>query len=76
MKKGKILFSIFCYIVLVPLPSCEFLEECGTCEFVTVDEDGVESYGTPLPYCGDALKERQNSSPETVGGITTYWNCY
>jgi len=75
MKQGKRLFTAFCCIVLILLPGCEFLEECGTCEFVTV-ENGVESYGTPLPYCGDALKEKQNSSPETVGGITTYWNCY
>lgn len=58
------------------LSSCEFLEECGTCELVTVNADGTETLGTPLPFCGDALIEKQNSQPVTVGGITTYWQCY
>ena len=76
MKKGKILIAALCCFILVLLPGCDFLEECGTCELVTVDENGNESYGTPLPYCSEALTEKQNSSPETVGGITTYWSCY
>lgn len=57
------------------LPACEFLEDCGTCELVT--DNGTEiTYGTPLPQCGDNLYEKQNSDPVTIGGVTTYWNCY
>jgi len=56
--------------------SCEILEECGTCELVTIDANNNETRGTPLPYCGDDLQNKKDSSPETVGGITTYWECY
>ena len=76
MKKGKLLFASGCCLLLVFLPACDFFDNCGKCEFVTVDENGNESYGPLLPYCDEDLQERQNSSPETVGGITTYWNCY
>ncbi len=58
------------------LPACDFIEECGTCELVTEDANGDVTYGTPLPFCGDQLQEKKDQSPVTVGGITTYWNCY
>jgi hypothetical protein len=58
------------------LGACEVFEECGTCEMVTIDADGNETRTTPLPYCGDQLAERKDSQPVTVGGITTYWECY
>ncbi|MEZ5071494.1 MAG: hypothetical protein R2751_11130 [Bacteroidales bacterium] len=57
------------------LSSCEILEECGTCALVTVDADSNTTYGADLPFCGDDLIDKQNSSPTTVGGITTYWEC-
>ncbi len=57
------------------LPACEFLEDCGTCELVTVD-GGETTTGTPLVLCGDQYQERLNSSPTVVGDVTTYWNCY
>jgi len=76
MKK-RILRSFVGLIVIAAFafPSCEFLEDCGTCELVT--DDGTDiTYGTPLLFCGDQLAERQDASPVTVGGTTTYWNCY
>ena len=76
MKKSNLLIAALFVFVFGMLPSCELLEECGTCVLVTVDSDGNETLGTPLPYCGDNLVEKQNSSPVTVGGITTYWDCY
>jgi hypothetical protein len=76
MKKRNLLIAALFLFGIVGLPSCELLEECGTCELVTVDADGNKTFGTPLPFCGDALIEKQNSSPVTVGGITTYWDCY
>lgn len=57
--------------------SCEILDECGTCELVTIDNrDDTETRGTPLPYCGEDLKNKKDSSYETVGDFTTYWDCY
>ena len=59
-----------------PLPDTTFSTICGTCEFVTEDSQGNKTYGTPLPFCGEALIEKQESLPVTVGEITSYWNCY
>lgn len=58
------------------IPACDLVEECGTCELVTEDADGNRDYGTPLPFCGDDLKDKEDASPVTINGITTYWNCY
>lgn len=59
-----------------PLPDTTVSTECGTCEFVTEDSQGNKTSGTPLPFCGEQLIEKQESTPVTVNGITTYWNCY
>jgi hypothetical protein len=76
MKKRILLVTAFCIGTFSILPSCDLLEECGTCELVTIDADGNTTSGTPLPYCGDALADKKNSSPQTIGGVTTYWDCY
>ncbi|MEX0987087.1 MAG: hypothetical protein WD052_06375 [Bacteroidales bacterium] len=76
MKK-RVFRSLAGFIILasITLPACEFLEDCGTCEFVT--DDGTDiTYGTPLLFCGDSYADKVNSSPTTIGGTTTYWNCY
>jgi len=76
MKK-RVRISFLLFVGLIGLTaSCELLEECGTCELVTIDANNNETRGTPLPYCGEQLKDKKDSSPETVGGITTYWECY
>lgn len=71
--KNRILRSCVGLIVLAAftLPACELLEDCGTCVLVT---DGEE--GTPLLYCGDSYQDKLNSSPTTIGGVTSYWDCY
>jgi hypothetical protein len=76
MKK-RALLAILIFAGLTGLTaSCEILEECGTCELVTIDANNNETRSTPLPYCGEDLKDKKDSSPETVGGITNYWECY
>jgi hypothetical protein len=76
MKK-RVIISALLFAGLTGLTvSCELLEECGTCELVTIDANNNETRSTPLPYCGEQLKEKKDSSPETVGGVTTYWECY
>jgi hypothetical protein len=75
MKKKNIVLATLFILALALLTACDLLDECGTCELVT-DDNGQVTYGTPLPVCGDQLKEKQDASPVTVGGVTTYWNCY
>jgi len=76
MKKRNLVIAATLVMSMIIVPSCDFIEECGTCELVTEDADGNKTYGTPLPFCGDDLTEKDNESPVTINGITTYWNCY
>lgn len=76
MKKKNLFIGGLFILAFALLPACDLIEECGTCVLITEENGQVIEEGTPLPYCGDALKEKQNSSPVTVGGITTYWDCY
>ena len=76
MRK-RIILSALIFAGLTGLTvSCEILDECGTCERVTIDANDNETRSTPLPYCGEELKDRKDSSPETIDGVTTYWECY
>jgi hypothetical protein len=76
MKK-RALLAVLIFAGLTGLTaSCEILDECGKCELVTIDANNNETRTTPLPYCGEDLKNKKDSSPETAGGITTYWECY
>ncbi len=56
------------------LYGCEFLQDCGECVLMTDDGTDVTA-GTPLIFCGDELATKQSSSAETIGGITTWWDC-
>ena len=76
MKKRNLLIAVVTVFALGLLPACEILEDCGTCKLITEDADGNITEGTPIPFCGEALEEKQNDLPVTVGGITTYWECY
>lgn len=64
-------------LAMCMLPSCNIVEECGSCELVTEDAVGNKTYGTPLLLCGDELEEKDNEPPEDLpGGGVSYWNCY
>lgn len=76
MKKRNILLSLLFVFGAGLLPSCDILEECGTCKLITDDGSGNVTEGTPLPVCGEALAEKQDQLPVTVGNTTTYWECY
>ncbi|MCF8345894.1 MAG: hypothetical protein K9G38_01675 [Bacteroidales bacterium] len=58
------------------LPACEFLEDCGQCEFVEDDGTDITVLTPALIYCGESYQEKLNSEPVTVAGVTTYWDCY
>jgi len=76
MKKRVLLHALIFAGLASLTASCEIFDECGTCELVTIDANNNETRTTPLPYCGDDLKSKKDSSPETVAGVTTYWECY
>jgi len=77
MKKRNIWIAAVVVMAMGILPACDIIEECGTCELVTEYSDATPTeYGTPLPFCGDDLKDKEDASPVTIGGVTTYWNCY
>jgi len=75
MKRKHIFFTFLATLSMALLPACDLLEECGSCRMVTEDASGIIDEGTPLPFCGDDLQDKKNSSPVTVGGRTTYWIC-
>ena len=75
MKKRKILIAVVLVMALGVLPACDVIEECGTCELVTEDAGGNKTYGTPLPFCGDDLKDKEDAMPVTINEVTTYWSC-
>ena len=79
MKK-RILRSSVVLIIFAAfaIPACEFLGECGTCQLI-VEVDGVideDLSGVPIPFCGDQLIEKQNSSPTVIGNQVSYWDCW
>ena len=75
MRKRKLLVGAVILFALGFMPACDLIEECGTCELLTEQADGTIKPDSPLPFCGDDLKDRENSSPVTVGGVTTWWEC-
>jgi hypothetical protein len=77
MKRKNIWLAALLVLAMGILPACDLVEECGTCELVTeYDDDRPTEYGTPLPFCGDDLKDKEDAPPVTINGVTTYWNCY
>lgn len=76
MRKKVFLIGAVVLFAAGFLTSCDLIEECGTCELWKESANGDIEKGTPLPFCGDQLKEKENQSPVTVGGVTTYWYCY
>jgi hypothetical protein len=78
MKKRILRFTFGLIIAtFMILPSCEFIESCGTCEQLYRDADGnITTLIQPFYYCGDAYLELLNKEPVEVAGTITYWNCY
>ena len=76
MRKRIIHAGAVALFALGLLTSCDLIEECGTCELVTEAADGTITKGTPLPVCGELLKEKEDQLPVEIGGSTTHWECY
>lgn len=76
MIKRVLLTALIFAGLSVLTSSCEILDKCGTCEFVTIDADDIESRGASTLFCGEDLKEREDAPSEVYDGITTYWECY
>ena len=76
MKKRISFCSALVFLFLCMVPGCDIFSECGTCEYVTIDAEGNETRSAPQPFCGESLQEKLNDVPETIDGVTTYWDCY
>jgi hypothetical protein len=76
MKKRFILAALIFAGLTGLTASCEILDKCGKCELVTIDANNNETRTNPGPFCGEDLKSKKDASPETIGDITTYWECY
>jgi hypothetical protein len=48
---------------------------CGICKLITEQDGTIVTEATPLPFCGKEFIDKDESSPVTVGGTTTYWVC-
>ncbi|MEN8230328.1 MAG: hypothetical protein ABFS38_19355 [Bacteroidota bacterium] len=75
MRKRNLLIAALFVFVLGILPSCDILEECGTCEMVTLEADGTLTYSTPTLLCGDDLTEKKEAGTVVVDGKSIYWIC-
>lgn len=76
MKKRIVrLFAGMLILSAFTLPSCELMQDCGTCEQVIDDGTNI-TYGRSQIVCGDAFYSLADSDPVTEDGVTTYWNCY
>lgn len=73
MKRRILLFPVLFTLLLSIFPGCDI---CGSCEWVSIDADGNETRSAPQPFCGDDLLDKRDDVPETINGVTTYWDCY
>ena len=75
MKKRIIGFAIaFAFIVAI-VPGCDLLEDCSSCEYVLYLANVEVERGAPIPYCGDALAEKQSDPGTQVGDNWAIWEC-
>ena len=71
----KYLFILlFASFALISMSSCT--KDCKDCKSVTTDAQGnVIQEGSTSQYCDDALDDKENQEPVTVGDNTTKWVC-
>ncbi|MBN1132486.1 MAG: hypothetical protein JXR52_02300 [Bacteroidales bacterium] len=75
MKRRFIGFSSGFALMTIFITGCEFLEDCGTCEYVKY-RDGVEvTRGSPTPFCGDDYYEKLNDPGRYIDDTWAIWEC-
>jgi len=52
-----------------------FEDICGTCSLFTEQDGEITETTSSYPYCNSAFLDKQSSTPTTIGGVTTYWEC-
>ena len=57
------------------IPSCDLLDGCGNCTLVSVDLDGIITYGTPQFVCGETYLDYKDSEITTTIDGQQYWDC-
>ena len=75
MKKKIFRFAVAFVFIVAIIPGCDLLEDCGTCEYVLYLNGTEVERGAPIPYCGDALIEKQNDPGRQIGDNWAIWEC-
>ena len=75
MKKRNILKTALLVLILGTLTACDLIEECGTCERVTVELDGTKELSAPTIFCAEELQDKKDAGTTEVDGKFIYWVC-
>ena len=74
MKKSIAKALALTFLMALSFSSCELLEDCETCELVTLTNGSETARGPGVLYCGDNLADKKSYS-QTIGNIYTYYDC-
>ena len=75
MKKKLLRYAAGFIFLMVLIPGCGLIDDCGSCEYVLY-LNGVEvERGTPLPFCGDQYQEKLDDPGRQVGDNWAIWEC-
>lgn len=73
--KRKALYAIGFILMAVSVTSCEgALKNCKVCSLV-MEENGIETRGTPAEICGTELAAKEAMGTYTIGTASAYWDC-
>ena len=75
MKKRNILKAALLVLLMGTLTACGLIEDCGTCERVTIELDQTLTYSTPTIFCSEELQDKKDAGTVEVDGKFIYWVC-
>ncbi|MCK4745447.1 MAG: hypothetical protein KAT15_00350, partial [Bacteroidales bacterium] len=70
MKKSIAKVFALTFLMALGFTSCVLLEDCETCELVTLTNGSETARGPGVLYCGDNLADKKSYS-QTIGNIYT-----
>ena len=74
MKKSILKAIGLAFLMCLPFSSCELLEDCKTCELVTLTNGSETARSPGVLFCGEELEEKENYKLE-IGDKYTYYDC-
>ena len=74
--KRKLAYAAGLLLVACTFTACDMLGgSCQTCQTVSYENGNPTAWGIPAEYCDDELVAIKATSPWTVNGVTTQWEC-